>query len=100
MKSMTKAREDDWRPTGQEKYLQGVTLFHRQYTRWSENWDHDHCSFCMAKSMVEHHPDVLNEGYCTEDAYRWVCEQCFEDFKERFEWVVGTEGSPHEAHAT
>jgi len=30
--------------------------------------------------------DILTEGYCTEDEYRWVCGTCFEDFRERFEW--------------
>jgi hypothetical protein len=85
---------DDWRLMGQEKYLQGVKLYWRQYTRHSETWDHDHCSFCGAKFMVEDYPDVLHVGYATDDQYHWVCEDCFEDFKDRFQWeVVKKEGN-------
>lgn len=76
--------ENDWRLTGQEKYLKGVTLYWKQYTRRSESWEHDHCEFCWAKFMVEDYPDVLHEGYTTEDEYRWICKQCFEDFMDIF----------------
>jgi predicted Fe-S protein YdhL (DUF1289 family) len=31
---------------------------------------------------------VLHEGYCTQDEYHWICDQCFKDFKERFHWTV------------
>ncbi len=78
----------DWRLMGQERFLQAVKLYWRKYTRYSETWDHDHCAFCSAKFMVEDYPDVLHEGYSTEDQYYWVCKNCFEDFKERFQWEV------------
>ena len=84
-------REDsDWRLTGQEKYLHGVMLRHCRYHRYPNNpdHDHDHCAFCWAKFMVEDYPDVLHEGYCTQDEYHWICDQCFKDFKERFRWTV------------
>jgi hypothetical protein len=82
--------DSDWRLQGQERYLQGVRLFHRQYHSDSKNphWDHDHCEFCFAKFMVADHPEALHEGYCTEDEYRWVCSQCLADFRERFKWSV------------
>jgi hypothetical protein len=81
---------DDWRLTGQEKYLQGVELCYRKYRRYPANpdWDHDHCEFCWAKFMVEDYPDVLHEGYCTLDEYRWICPNCFDDFREKFQWQV------------
>ena len=78
--------DDDWRLTGQDSFLHGVKLIWSKYTRHSETWDHDHCEFCGAKFMVEDTPDALHEGYATEDRYHWVCENCFEDFKERFQW--------------
>jgi hypothetical protein len=80
----------DWRLTNQEKYLMGVTLVRRQYRRYPKNpeWDHDHCEFCGATFMVEDAGDVLHEGYSTLDDYRWICDQCFQDFKERFVWRV------------
>ena len=78
----------DWRLTNQEEYLQGATLYFRNYTKMSEAWDHDHCAFCYSKFMVEDLPDVLHKGYCTEDQYHWICRNCFEDFKDKFQWEV------------
>ena len=80
----------DWRLRGQERYLKGVALTHRKYERYAANpgWDHDHCEFCGTKFMVEDVPDVLHEGYCTADQYRWICVGCFKDFREHFEWRV------------
>jgi hypothetical protein len=93
---MTTADETDWRCQGQEKYLQGVTLVHRQYRRCPKNtnWDHDHCEFCGVKFMVEDFPEVLHQGYATEDDYRWICEPCFADFREMFKWQVIEEKAP------
>jgi hypothetical protein len=82
-------KQSDWRLQGQERYLQGVTLFHRGYRRKSDTSDHDHCEFCWAKFMEEDFPEVLHEGYCTKDQYHWVCQQCFSDFRERFAWELG-----------
>jgi len=81
---------DDWRLAGQEKYLKNVTLVKRAYRRYPNNpeWDHDHCAFCHAKFMVEDYPDVLHEGYSTEDEYYWVCEKCVQDFREHFGWMI------------
>src|SRR3954466_6550264 len=80
--------ENDWRLQGQETYLKGIPLWWKTYTRYSESWEHDHCEFCWAKFMEEDVPDVLPEGYATEDNYRWICEQCFEDFKDLSGWEV------------
>lgn len=77
---------DDWRRQGQEAYLKGVRLQHQPYTKYREDWDHDHCEFCSAKfSDAE---GDLHIGYATADHYRWVCVPCFEDFKDEFGWVV------------
>lgn len=77
---------EDWRLRGQERYLQGVTLVRRCYRayRGNPNWDHDHCEFCSTKFTMQDAPT----GYATKDDYRWICETCFGDFKERFEWHV------------
>ena len=83
--------EDDWRLQGQEKYLKGISLSWKKYTRYSENWEHDHCEFCWATFTEEDYPDVLHEGYATEDNYRWICQTCFEDFKDMFGWAVNVE---------
>jgi len=78
--------KNDWRLQGQDEYLMAVKLYYRQYKKYSERWDHDHCSFCWAK-FSEYEGD-LHEGYCTLDHYHWVCSKCFEDFKEMFCWQV------------
>jgi len=85
--------QNDWRLGGQDRYLKGVTLFRRAYSRYRESWDHDHCAFCWTKFMVEDGPGVLHEGYCTEDGYHWVCGTCFADFRAAFEWRVRGAGA-------
>jgi hypothetical protein len=87
-------QQEDWRLQGQKEDLHRVKLYWRRYTRYSPTWDHDHCRFCWAKFMVEDYPDVLHDGYSTEDQYHWVCATCFEDFKEKFQWDVAN--SAHE----
>ena len=94
-------REDnDWRLQGQGAYLKGVSLCWKKYARYSESWEHDHCEFCWAKFMEADYPDVLHEGYATEDNYRWVCEQCFEDFKDLFGWEVMRAGGSDAPNAS
>ena len=82
--------KSDWRLQGQERYLKGVTLVHQTYEQYAANpdWDHDHCSFCWAKFMVQDLPNVLHQDYSTTDDYHRICERCFEDFKDMFNWVV------------
>jgi hypothetical protein len=81
----------DWRLQGQQRYLQGATLEFRQYQTYSKTWDHDHCDFCGARFMVSTQIDALREGYTTTDQYYWICGECFEDFREMFQWVVNIE---------
>ena len=84
------ADESDWRLTTQENFLKGVTLVHRSYCRYPPDTtsDHDHCELCWAKFMVEDYPDVLHQGCATTDDYHWICEKCFDDFKDLFGWTV------------
>lgn len=77
---------DDWRRQGQESYLKAKRLYRRSYTPYSQTWDHDHCEFCNAKFSLTG-PD-LTQGYATADAYYWVCPDCFQDFREEFQWTV------------
>lgn len=80
--------DSDWRLTGQEECLSGVTLVHRRWKESRSGWDHDHCEFCFAKFGDERLPDALREGWTTPDEYRWICDTCFSDFKDRFNWHV------------
>jgi hypothetical protein len=54
----------------------------------SPNWDHEHCEFCFEK-FSESSAD-LQEGYASEDNYRWVCEACFRDFRDEMDWKIQT----------
>lgn len=80
--------DDDWRLQGQEAFLANRTL---RWSKWSPpraDWDHDHCAFCWTEigpEVTDHCP--LDSGWVTEDdEYHWVCRDCFEDFRERFNW--------------
>ena len=57
---------------GQE-YLEGEKIQHF--------W-HEHCEFCWEKALT----DKACTFYCTEDMYYWICEECFRDFREKFNW--------------
>ncbi len=86
----------DWRLTNQEAYLKGATLRLRRFSvrAGQPDWDHDHCEFCWTKIAEKNRKqpgdDLRTEAYATEDGCRWVCPQCFFDFKERFQWKVIT----------
>ncbi len=84
---------------GQERFLQRAEFRHKPYRAWREDWDHDHCAFCTRKFVASgtpsDAPDVLTAGWAAvgrgpqgEDDYHWVCDECFEDFRSRFEWAV------------
>jgi len=79
---------NDWRLQGQERYLKGAVLFYKSYADRKTETDHDHCEFCWAK-FCETIPDALKAGYTTSDDYRWICTECFEDFKGMFKFEVG-----------
>ena len=86
--TLTMVEKDDWRlGRGQEKFLKGRKLVKISYFRFSETWDHEHCEFCWAK-FSECEGD-LHEGYVTaDDRESWICAECFDDFKEMFQWKL------------
>ncbi len=77
---------DDWRLFDQEKYLKDKALKKVKFIKKNEDQDHTHCVFCWAK-FSEYDGD-LHIGYSTLDNMHWICEKCFEDFKDMFHWVV------------
>jgi|LSQX01.1.fsa_nt_gb hypothetical protein len=76
----------DWRLTNQEKFLKNKKLIFARYTVPYIRWDHDHCEFCYKKFSNNDYD--LHEGYCTLDHYHWICENCYNDFKDMFLWKV------------
>ena len=77
----------DWRLQGQEKYLKDKTLHFIKYSDRKTKTDHDHCEFCSAK-FSDNDIDDLHTGFSTLDDYRWICETCFNDFKEIFNFKL------------
>lgn len=72
-----------WRFTGQESYLlftKGKGIIPMEYINNLEKPElfHEHCSFCWDK--VEENQD--KKHYCTLDNYHWICNDCYNDFKE------------------
>jgi hypothetical protein len=76
----------DWRLQGQERFLHGVTLLKKRYHKYRDGWEHDHCEFCGRKFSEA--PGDMHIGYATTDNYHWVCEDCFNDFSQVFDWKV------------
>jgi hypothetical protein len=88
MKNGHKPSINDWRRQGQEKYLKGVELVFIDYQPCRSDWEHDHCEFCHQK--FSHFDEDLKIGYTTKDKYRWICIDCFKDFKEEFGWITNS----------
>ena len=80
--------KDDWRLSGQERYMQGLTLQWKTYKKPRESWDHDHCSFCWVTITDDDFAKVIHEAYATADNKYWVCKECFADFKDMFGWKL------------
>ena len=45
---------------------------------------HEHCALCWEKAVT----DKNSTFYCTIDFKYWICEECFDDFKDRFHWNI------------
>lgn len=73
----------DWRVTNQMNYLFKQNLIKGCFVPYREGWEHEHCAFCSEK--IDANTPI---AYSTVDRYHWICEQCFNDFKEMFEWEV------------
>jgi hypothetical protein len=88
---------DDWRLTGQEKYLSGVALKWAEWKPTRPDWEHDHCAFCWAEisdAPVGEHVKY-NAGWVTAtDEYHWVCPPCFDDFHDQFGWTTSQDTRP------
>jgi hypothetical protein len=72
--------QNDLRLTNQIKYLFKENLLHKRYDSTD---DHMHCVFCWER--IE---DSLKKYYCTVGEGYWICEECYKDFKDMFQWNV------------
>lgn len=79
-------KKNDWRLLNQEDYLMNAKLKKSHYRKPSEKWDHDHCAFCWDKFSEKE--EDLHDGYCTIGKKYWICDECFNDFKEKFNFEL------------
>jgi hypothetical protein len=77
----------DWR-IDNLKFTRGALLQFKKYHPFREGWDHDHCEGCSVKFMESGGPEVLIEGYATEDNYRWICPTCFRELRAVMGWKL------------
>lgn len=47
-----------------------------------QHYWHEHCTLCWEKAMT----DITGTFYCTENMEDWICEECFNDFKNKYNW--------------
>lgn len=71
----------DWRITNQDKYLKNLEFKKTQFSDNNSD-NHDHCVFCWEK--FSNNDGDLKFGYLSLDNKYWVCENCFNDFKNLF----------------
>ena len=74
---------NDWRLTNQKNYLYKKKLIKGKYVPYRSGWEHDHCEFCSER--IDKNTSI---AYSTEDGYHWICEECYNDFKEMFKWDI------------
>lgn len=77
---------EDWRIAGQEGYLLDKKLIHMRFDRKLCVEDYDQCEFCWA--LFDKDKDNPSMAYFQPEEKVWVCEECFNDFKQYFHWTV------------
>jgi hypothetical protein len=77
----------DWRADNAKRTRDAVVRL-QKYIPPKPDWDHDHCEGCWAKFKESGSPDILTEGYVTQDS-RWICDQCFHDLQAEMGWKLG-----------
>lgn len=77
---------NDWRLNGQEEIVMNAELKKETFNHNG----HEHCIFCWHKFMKhsEYQKNCSNHGYCTIDEKYWICDNCYNDFKNLFKWKL------------
>ena len=72
---------EDWRLSrGQDDYLSGV-VFHkeRMLPQPQDLGFHKHCELCW--TTLSPYGTDEHEGYVSENRQYWLCQSCFQEFK-------------------
>lgn len=80
---MVEKLKNDWRLTNQMNYLHKKILINKQFAPFKKGWKHEHCEFCSKRIDSQ-----TTDSFTTEEGYYWICKECFNDFKEMFEWEL------------
>lgn len=48
--------------------------------------DHDHCTFCGITISSHNYEGSIKNAYFKDDSCEWVCQKCFEQFKNKMNW--------------
>jgi hypothetical protein len=88
-----------------EQRFKGAAFVRKPWYRPKPTWDHDHCVFCWVRfaeagsPQAAADPDAVTEGYATAGPprdprpdYYWVCQTCFDDFRDRLDFKLAAEG--------
>lgn len=81
---------EDWRIAGQEGYLLDKKLIHMRFDRKLCVEDYDQCEFCW--DVFDEDKNNPKMAYFQPEEKVWVCEKCFNDFKQYFNWTVEESG--------
>lgn len=73
---------------GMLKYLYRRKLKSAEYKTMNPGWldDHEHCIFCGAE--FSEREDGLKRGMVTADDVYWICEECYQENREQYEWTL------------
>ena len=77
---------DDRRIMGQEGYLKNKRLQHRKFNRLLYFEDFGQCGFCYDDFRENTSGPPM--AYYEPITKHWICECCYNDFKDHFEWNV------------
>ena len=84
-----KEESEDWRLISYNGDLNGETFKLTRFVSTAKN-DHEHCEFCWKKitDLRIENEDCDSEGYVCFNSKtqqtNWICKDCFNDFKDRF----------------
>ena len=79
--------KDDWRLGGSAFRLLEKHLLHRTFERTISIEDYDTCDLCYERFDDEDPVHPKKAYYCPTE-HCWICEACFQDFKEHFHWTA------------
>ena len=73
----------------EKEYLHNKTLYAKKII-FSQRVDHVHCELCWQR--LSNYKDDQDFGYYEPDSISFICERCFNSFKDLFGWKLSDDG--------